>query len=103
MSSCLTLRHNRSINRLSIHRPRPSMLTSTPADSTASIYSGEVNCDPWSVLAISGAFRPLYSAASQASTQKALSNVLLKRHASTYRLHQSITATRYINPCAIGT
>jgi hypothetical protein len=32
-----------------------SMLTSTPADSTASINIGEVNCDPWSVLEINGA------------------------------------------------
>src|ERR1039458_9263217 len=43
MSSCLTLRQSRSMNRLSIHRPRPSMLTSTPADSTASRYASLVN------------------------------------------------------------
>src|SRR5580658_3765673 len=103
MSSYLALRQNLSINRLSIQRPRPSMLTSTPADSTASINIGEVNCDPWSVLEINGGCRPARNAASQASTQKSASNVLLKRHPSTYRLHQSITATKYINPLAIGT
>src|SRR6266853_1229111 len=103
MSSYLALRHSRSINRLSIHRPRPSMLTSTPADSTASINIGEVNCEPWSVLEISGACRPTRNAASQASTQKAASSVLLNRQPNTYRLHQSITATKYMNPLAIGT
>src|SRR5208283_2915407 len=103
MSSYLALRHSRSINRLSSQRPRPSMLTSTPADSTASINIGEVNCEPWSVLEINGAWRPTRNAASQASTQKAASIVLLNRHPSTYRLHQSITATKYINPVAIGT
>src|SRR5258705_72812 len=43
MSSYLALRHTRSINRLPSQRPRPSMLTSTPADSTASINTGEAN------------------------------------------------------------
>ena len=44
---------------------------------------GEVNCDPWSVLEISGACRPARNAASQASTQNAASIVLLNRHPST--------------------
>jgi len=34
------------LNRLSIHRPRPSMLTSTPTDSTASRYASLVNWHP---------------------------------------------------------
>src|SRR5206468_12511479 len=97
MSSYLALRHSRSINRLSNQRPRPSMLTSTPADSTASIYIGEVNWEPWSVLDINGAFRPTRSAASHAATQNSASIVLLNRQANTYRLHQSITATKYKN------
>src|SRR2546427_5333124 len=102
MSSCLTLRHNRSMNRLSIHRPRPSMLTSTPTDSTASRYASLVNWLPWSVLEISGCL-PLASAAAQARIQNSLSRLLDNSQASTYRLHQSITATKYMNPWAIGT
>jgi hypothetical protein len=41
-------------------------------------------------------------ACSQARMQNSASIVLLNSHANTYRLHQSITATRCINPCAIG-
>src|SRR5690606_11364502 len=103
MSSYFTLRHSRSMNRLSTQRPRPSMLTSTPADCTASMYPGLVNCGPWSVLEINGAQPACFSALSQARMQNSVSIVLLNSHASTYRLHQSITATRYINPYAIGT
>ena len=42
------------------------------------------------------------SARSHARIQKSLSIVLLISHANTYRLHQSITATRYMNPCCSG-
>ena len=41
-----TLRHSRSMYRLSRHRPRPSMLTSVPGDSTASMKPGLVNWEP---------------------------------------------------------
>ncbi len=51
-----------------------------------------VNCAPWSVLNICGV--PQCRAASSASTQKALSMVFDSRHDSTWRLAQSITATR---------
>jgi hypothetical protein len=37
-----------------------------------------------------------------ASMQKPASSVLQRRQESTYRLCQSITATRYMNPLAIG-
>ena len=51
-----------------------------------------VNWLPWSVLNTSGWPRP--RASSSASAQKPASRVLDNRQASTYRLCQSITATR---------
>ncbi len=86
MSSYLRLRHNRFPNRLSIHGPDI-------------LGGGEL---PLSVLEISGGWVPLASATCQAWKQKAASSVLLNSHASTWRLHQSITAIRYMNPCFIG-
>ena len=60
-----------------------------------------MNCEPWSVLKISG--RPIDSASSRASRQNGPSSVFDSRHESTYRLHQSITAVRYMKLCLIGT
>ena len=54
---------------LSIQRPLPSMLIATPAAFSGVIHSSLVNCDPWSVLKISGGPN-LLSASSSASTQK---------------------------------
>ena len=77
---------------LSRYRPRPSMEQRAPAASTRAVKATLVNCDPWSVLKISGT--PRRSAASSASMQKALSIVFDKRQDRTCRLAQSITATR---------
>ena len=55
-----------------------------------------VNWLPWSVLKTYGLCFP--SAASRASMHKAGSKVLDRRQLSTYRLYQSMMATRYRNP-----
>ena len=60
-----------------------------------------VNCAPWSVLKIFG-LPYLSRASSSASRQNRVSIVLESRHDNTARLAQSITATRYRKPCAIG-
>ena len=70
----LSERHKRSMKMLSQQRPRPSMLMRTPAASTRCVNSLLVNCDPWSVLKISG--RPWVRASSSASRQKAASRVV---------------------------
>src|SRR6266540_3364855 len=90
MSSCLTLRQSRSMNRLSIHRPRPSILTSTPTDSTASRNASLVNWLPWSVLEING-WRPLTKAPVQARMQNSLSRLLDNSHDfHSHQLQQSL-------------
>jgi hypothetical protein len=101
MSSYFTPLQSRSTNTLSSARPRPSRLTATPAPSNRPVYSRDVNGDPKAVLKISG--RPRDNASSSASNQNPPSSVFDSRHDSTYRLNQSITAVRYMNPHLSGT
>src|SRR6266511_1372982 len=54
MSSCLSERHSRSMNTLSIQRPRPSIEMRTPAALSTPVKAALVNWRPWSVLKISG-------------------------------------------------
>src|SRR3954463_15679706 len=100
MSSYFTLLQSRSTNTLSNARPRPSMLTATPADSSRPVNADAVNCTPWSVLKTSGLPDP--KASSSISRQNDPSSVFDSLQAITYRLCQSITAARYMNPEAIG-
>ena len=81
------------MNTLSIQRPRPSMEMATPASASAPVKTAEVNCEPWSVLKISG-LPNLARASSSAARQKETSIVFDRRHASTARDAQSMIATR---------
>jgi len=54
MHSYFSERHSRSMNTLSIHRPRPSIEICTPAFFSTSVKSSLVNWLPWSVLKIAG-------------------------------------------------
>src|SRR6516164_5961584 len=54
MSSCFSERHSRSMNRLSIQRPRPSIEMRTPAAASVSVKAAAVNWQPWSVLKMAG-------------------------------------------------
>src|SRR5215210_7002536 len=101
ISSYFTLLHSRSTNTLSNARPRPSMLTATPAISRQPVNAAAVNCTPWSVLKTSGF--PDLKASSSISVQNDPSSVFDSLQATTYRLNQSITAARYMNPVVIGT
>ena len=70
--SCLSDRHNLSMNTLSSHRPLPSMEIRMPAAFKACVQSRLVNWLPWSVLKISGA-RWRSRASCKASRQKSAS------------------------------
>jgi hypothetical protein len=50
----LTLRHSRSTNTLSRQAPLPSMLIAIPLLASTPVKAAPVNCEPWSVLNISG-------------------------------------------------
>ena len=99
-SSYFTLRHNRSTNTLSRHRPRPSMLTATPAASNRPVHAPAVNGTPWSVLNTFGV--PVANASPSMSWQNAPSRVFDSRYATPYRRNQSIVAARYRNPPGSG-
>ena len=68
-SSYFTLRHSRSTNTLSTHRPLPSLPMATSAPLSTSVNAAPVNCVPWSVSNISR-LPKCASASSNASTQK---------------------------------
>ena len=68
------------------------MLIRIPNDVKRAVKSARVNCDPWSVLKISGVARR--SASSRASRQNAVSSVTDTAQLTTYRLYQSKIATR---------
>src|SRR6516164_11254240 len=53
-SSYLTLRHRRSTNTLSRQAPLPSMLIAMPWSTSTPVKAAPMNCEPWSVLKISG-------------------------------------------------
>ena len=93
MHSYFRLRHSRSMNTLSIHRRRPSIEMRTPAACSTPVNRGEVNWLPWSVLKITGRSNRA-SASSTALMQNSTSMVFDTRQASTFRVAQSITATR---------
>src|SRR5947208_16188661 len=76
------------------------MLTLAPAASSRPVNDADVNCTPWSVLNTSG--QPRLSASSNASRQNSTSSVFDNFQESTYRLYQSITAVRYMNPFGMG-
>jgi len=76
-----------------VHRPAPSVhadLNPPRLQPTRKRLAGKL-C-PWSVLKIPGV--DIRSARSSAETQNEASSVFDSSHASTYRLNQSITATR---------
>src|SRR2546430_802507 len=87
-SSYLTLLQSLATKMLSHALPLPSQLMRTSAALSRFVNSVLVNCDPWSLLKISG--RALSNACSSASRQNAVSNVIEVRQASTYRLNQSM-------------
>src|SRR6476620_1193377 len=53
MSSYLSERHSRSMNTLSIQRPRPSIEIWMPAGASLPVKAVEVNCEPWTPFCLS--------------------------------------------------
>ena len=87
-------RYFRFYNQERVHQ---SLAYRTPAAFSGVIQSSLVNCDPWSVLKISG--RPYFLiASSSASTQKCVVSVFDSRQAKTLRLATSKIAIKYMNP-----
>src|ERR1039457_6802671 len=73
---------------LSMHLPRPSMLMAIWRSANSAVNFSLVNCDPWSLLKMSG--RPRRNARFSASTQNSTSIVSDSDQLSTNRLNQSI-------------
>jgi hypothetical protein len=69
------------------------MLIAMPLSASTPVKAEPVNCEPWSVLQISG-LPCLASASSNVSTQNAASMVIDTRHDNTRRLNQSSTTAR---------
>ena len=78
---------------LSMQRPLPSIEIRVPARFSLSVQAKDVNCEPWSVFMIPGAPKR-WIASFNASTQKSASSVFEMRQASTFRVNQSMIATR---------
>ncbi len=78
-SSYLIDRQSRSTKTLSRHAPLPSIEMAPSAFFSTAVKLMEVNCDPWSVLTISG-LPYQASGSSTASMQKAASIVIDSRH-----------------------
>ena len=76
-----------------VEAPLPSMLIAMALSVSAPVNAAPVNCEPWSVLKISGL--PYFTKAScSVSTQNAASVVIDMRHDRTRRLAQSSTTAR---------
>ena len=86
---------------LSRWRALPSIEILVLARFSRSVQSNDVNGLPWSVFMISGGPN-LWMASLSASRQNSASSVFDIRQAKTFRVNQSMIATRYRNPFRIG-